>query len=82
LGRAFQIADDLLDLTSTSERLGKGVGKDACANKQTYPRCVGIEGSRTAAKQAADEAVAALDPFGSQADDLRALAVYVVDRNY
>lgn len=82
LGRAFQIADDLLDLTSTPERVGKRVGKDAQAKKQTFPQCVGIEGSRAAAKQAADAASAELDAFGPQADDLRGLATYVVDRNY
>ncbi len=82
LGRAFQIADDLLDLTSTPERLGKRVGKDADANKQTLPRCVGIEGSLTRAKETVDAAVAELDMFGPQADDLRGLATYVVDRNY
>lgn len=81
LGRAFQIADDLLDLTSTSERLGKRTGKDAEAKKQTLPQCVGIEGSRAAAIEAADAAITELESFASQADDLRALATYVVDRN-
>ncbi len=82
LGRAFQIADDLLDVTSTTDTMGKQTGKDARASKQTFPQCVGIEGSRQAAKQAADHAVAALAPFGDDADDLRGLAVFVVDRNY
>ncbi|MGD2109527.1 MAG: polyprenyl synthetase family protein [Phycisphaerae bacterium] len=82
LGWAFQIADDLLDLTSTSDRLGKRVGKDSEARKQTYPRCVGMERSRAAAKDAADAAMAELGSFGPEADDLRGLAAYVVDRNY
>ena len=82
LGRAFQIADDLLDLTSTPERLGKRVGKDAEARKQTFPQCVGIDGSRMAAREAAGAAIAELESFGPEADDLRALATYVVDRNY
>lgn len=82
LGRAFQIADDLLDVTSTAEELGKKVGKDAVANKQTFPQCVGIERSRTAAREEAKAAIAELSTFGPQADDLRALARYVVDRNY
>ena len=82
LGRAFQIADDLLDVTSTARELGKEAGKDAAANKQTFPQCVGIERSRTAAMEQAEAAIAELDIFGPEADDLRALARYVVDRNY
>ncbi len=82
LGRAFQIADDLLDLTSTSSRLGKNVRKDADAGKQTFPRCVGIEESRKAAQDAVDQAVAALQPFGDEAADLIALATYVVRRQH
>ncbi len=82
MGRAFQIADDLLDVTSTAEALGKGAGKDAKAGKQTFPRCVGTKQSRIAAHDAVEAAVAALRTFGPQADDLRALARYVVDRHY
>ena len=82
LGRAFQIADDLLDLTATQEAMGKNVGKDAAAGKQTFPQCVGMERSRLAARETADRAVAQLEPFGPAADDLRALAKYVVARNY
>ncbi len=81
VGRAFQIADDLLDLTSTTEALGKGVGKDAGAAKQTFPQCVGIEQSRTAVRNAAKSALAQLEAFGPEADDLRALTDYVVDRD-
>ena len=82
LGQAFQIVDDLLDLTSTPELLGKKVRKDSSANKQTYPRCVGTEKSRATARDTANDAIAALESFGSEADDLRALADYVVSRNY
>jgi geranylgeranyl pyrophosphate synthase len=82
LGQAFQIADDVLDMTATAEELGKSPGKDAAANKQTYPRCVGVEASRVAAERAVREALAELGVFGAEADDLRALAAYVVDRNY
>ena len=82
LGRAFQIADDLLDVTATPEVIGKRAKKDAGSGKQTFPRCVGIEGSRLAARQAVDAAVAHLEGFAERADDLRALAGYVVDRNY
>ena len=77
MGHAFQIADDLLDVTETSSRVGKGTGKDAGAGKHTYPGCVGIEASRKAARDAADDAVAALGDFGAAADDLRSLADFV-----
>ena len=82
LGKAFQIADDILDVLSTSEALGKTVGKDAEAGKQTYPACVGIDVSRAAARDAVSAAAAWLGPFGEAAADLRELASYVVDRNY
>lgn len=82
LGRAFQIVDDLLDVTGTAEELGKKTGKDGAKGKQTYPRCVGIEASRDAAAAAIDEALSELRPFGSAADDLRMLASYIVARNY
>jgi len=82
LGRAFQIADDLLDVTSTADTLGKEVGKDAGAGKQTFPKCVGIRRSRAAATDEANAAITELKVFGPEADDLRALAQYVVDRNY
>jgi len=80
LGRAFQIADDLLDVTASSEQIGKATGKDASAGKQTYPRCVSIAETRRLAARAAADAIAALDEFGPAADDLRALARFVVDR--
>jgi geranylgeranyl diphosphate synthase, type II len=80
LGRAFQIADDLLDLTGTTEQMGKAVTKDAGAGKQTYPAAIGEAASRAAAQEATAAAIAALDVFGPAADDLRALARFVVDR--
>jgi geranylgeranyl diphosphate synthase type II len=82
LGQAFQITDDLLDVTSTAQLMGKRVGKDVSASKQTFPGCVGMERSRAAARESANEALARLAPFGGDADDLRSLADYVVDRNY
>ncbi|MEE8451878.1 MAG: polyprenyl synthetase family protein, partial [Thermoguttaceae bacterium] len=82
LGVAFQIADDLLDVCQTDAQLGKRTGKDAGAGKQSFPRCVGIEGSRAAARKALALALECLESFGPQADDLRRLASYVVDRNY
>jgi len=82
LGQAFQIADDLLDVTATAAVLGKGTAKDASAGKQTYPRCVGVEASRARAAEEVQAAIDELSPFGPSADDLRALAEYVVSRNY
>ncbi|MFQ5494892.1 MAG: polyprenyl synthetase family protein [Phycisphaerae bacterium] len=82
LGRCFQIADDLLDLTADPDRLGKSVGKDDGAGKQTYPRYAGAEESRQAAADAVKEAVGWLTTFGPAADDLRALAKYVAVRDY
>jgi len=81
LGQAFQIVDDLLDVTSSSERLGKGVGKDVEADKQTFPRCVGIEESRRIAAASTERALAALERFGAPADDLRELARYGLERH-
>jgi len=82
LGRAFQIADDVLDIEGSSASLGKPVGKDADANKQSLPRCVGVAESRRLAVQEIRLATAELGEFGSAADDLRALSDFVVVRNY
>lgn len=82
LGRAFQIADDLLDVSTATNQTGKRVGKDESAGKQSFPRCVGIERARTAAREAVQDAIEVLKPFGAKADDLRALAVFVMARDY
>jgi geranylgeranyl diphosphate synthase, type II len=81
LGRAFQIADDLLDVYGDPEQLGKAVAKDAEAGKQTYPAAVGVEASRKAAREAASQAIDALSVFGPAADDLKDLARFVVERD-
>lgn len=81
LGLAFQIVDDVLDCTSSTEQLGKRAGKDAGESKQTYPAVHGIEESRRRARQAADDAIAALTPFGERARWLGGLARYVVSRD-
>lgn len=81
-GLAFQIADDLLDVTASERELGKGVGKDLKAGKQTYPACVGIESSQREARDLSEQAIGLLDPFGPAADGLRELARYAVARNY
>lgn len=80
LGLAFQIADDILDVTGTAEEMGKAVAKDAGAGKQTYPAAVGLEESRRIARSYVDRAMSALALFDSRADDLRALVRFVIDR--
>ena len=80
IGLGFQIADDILDVCASSEQLGKTAGKDAKADKCTYPAVVGIEKSKQLAKQLADEAVALLAPFGQKADTLHQLAVALLER--
>lgn len=82
LGRAFQIADDLLDVSTAVNQTGKRVGKDEPSGKQSFPRCVGIERARAAAREAVQDAIEVLEPFGAKADDLRALAVFVMARDY
>lgn len=82
LGRAFQIADDLLDVTSNAQTLGKSAGKDAAAGKQTFPACVGVEASRAEIDRSVEAAIGELRQFGQIADDLRALAHYAGSRNY
>lgn len=81
LGAAFQIADDLLDLTATTEELGKTAGKDAAAGKATLVALLGEERARAQAAMLADQAAAHLDGFDGSADRLRALAQFVVARS-
>jgi len=80
LGRAFQIVDDMLDVTSTPQELGKATTKDADAGKQSYPRVVGLEASREAAEREVRLAVESLESFGPAADNLRGLAQFVLHR--
>jgi len=80
LGLAFQIADDVLDVTSTAEELGKTPGKDVAAGKATYPAVVGLDAARARADELAAEAVAHLARFGEAAGTLRELARFVVER--
>ena len=80
LGLAFQIADDLLDLTADTKTLGKRAGKDAEAGKSTLPALVGIAEARRRAEAFLDEALAALAPLGPRAEPLRAVARYVLSR--
>ncbi len=80
LGRAFQIADDVLDVTSTPEELGKTPGKDAARGKATYPAVVGIERARERARELADEATALVEQFDEAAEPLKAVARFVIER--
>jgi len=80
IGLAFQIADDILDVTASSEELGKTAGKDESVNKTTYVKLLGLEKSKLEAKRIIDEAKAALAPFGDRAQPLLALADYIVGR--
>jgi geranylgeranyl diphosphate synthase type II len=80
-GLAFQIVDDVLDMTVDSAHLGKTAGKDQATEKATWPAVFGIEQSKRDAAQLVEEAYAALAPFGSRADGLKAIAHYLVDRN-
>jgi geranylgeranyl diphosphate synthase type II len=79
-GLAFQIADDVLDVTEDSAHLGKTAGKDLATEKVTWPAVFGIEQSRRHAAALIEEAFAALAPYGSRADGLRDVARYLVER--
>jgi geranylgeranyl diphosphate synthase, type II len=80
IGLGFQIADDLLDITASSEQLGKTPGKDAEQGKLTYPGLVGKEESRQMLERVTREAIAALEHFGPYADTLRQLAMELLSR--
>ena len=81
-GLAFQIVDDILDVTQTSEQLGKTAGKDTATDKATWPAVFGIERSRHDANELIQDAFAALEPFGPAADSLKSLALYLVERTH
>jgi len=81
MGVVFQITDDLLDVTSTAEKTGKAVGKDAEAGKQTLVTLMGVEGARAEATRRAEAAVAALGPHAAKAPHLAALPFFLLDRD-
>jgi farnesyl diphosphate synthase len=79
-GRAFQLADDLLDVTASSAAMGKATGKDAAAQKPTLVARIGLDAARRHLGDVVHDAITALTPFGSEADPLRAAARYVATR--
>lgn len=81
-GLAFQIVDDVLDVTQSSEQLGKTAGKDVASFKATWPAVHGVEQSHRDAARLIDEAFAALHSFGPRADELKAVASYLVERTH
>jgi len=82
VGLAFQIADDLLDVTGSREELGKSVGKDGQQQKATYPAIHGIEKSRRIASQLVEEACQALSLYGSRGQRLQEIAHFLIERNH
>lgn len=81
MGLAFQIADDILDVTGDEARTGKRVGKDDAAGKATFVSLMGLEGARAAAQDHVTAAEAALAQYGATAGNLRALARFVIERD-
>lgn len=79
-GRAFQLADDILDVTATPEAMGKATGKDAALGKQTLVATLGLEGAQARLNQTVNEALSALRTFGPKADGLRATVRYFASR--
>ena len=79
-GLAFQIADDILDVTQTSEQLGKTAGKDLAAEKVTYPALFGLAKAESMAAELIRTACSALDSFGERANTLKEIAHYLVER--
>jgi geranylgeranyl diphosphate synthase, type II len=80
IGLAFQVADDILDVTQSTEELGKTAGKDVNTDKSTFPRLLGLDGAREEAERLISEAKKSLEPFGERAQPLLALADFIIDR--
>lgn len=81
VGLAFQVQDDILDVTSSTEQLGKQSGADTARNKPTYPALLGLAGARERARELHQDASDSLSDFGSEADPLRWLSAYIVARS-
>lgn len=81
IGLAFQVADDILDVTASTEDLGKTAAKDLDSDKTTYPKLLGLEESKIEARRLIDEAKASLEPFEDRAAPLLAIADYIIERS-
>lgn len=82
IGLAFQIRDDILDVEGDTATIGKAQGADALRNKPTYPSILGLDGAKAHAQELLEEAQDGLASFGAKAEQLRAIATYIVQRNY
>ncbi|MFZ0617719.1 MAG: polyprenyl synthetase family protein, partial [Candidatus Acidiferrales bacterium] len=80
IGWAFQVVDDILDVSESSEKLGKTAGKDQAQQKATYPALYGLPKSRAIAAELEAKAMRELDAYGERAQNLRSLAAYLVER--
>ena len=80
IGLAFQVQDDILDIESSTEQLGKQQGADLALNKSTYPSLLGLEPARQYARNLYNEAINALAVFGPDAEPLKQLAQYIIER--
>ncbi|WP_372759969.1 polyprenyl synthetase family protein, partial [Litorivivens sp.] len=82
IGLAFQVQDDILDLESSTEVLGKTQGADLARNKPTYPALMGLDGAKQHAQSLFAQALAAIEGFDSRADRLRQLAEFIIQRKH
>jgi geranylgeranyl diphosphate synthase, type II len=82
VGLAFQIQDDLLDVTGDVSTLGKATGADQERAKPTYPAIIGLQASQERVRELNERALAALEPFGARAEPLRLLAGWLLSRRY
>lgn len=82
IGLAFQVQDDILDIEGDSSIIGKPQGSDLEKEKPTYPALLGLEGAKLKLQQLHETAISALEPFGDSADELKALADFIVQRDH
>ncbi|MEZ4846536.1 MAG: polyprenyl synthetase family protein [Bdellovibrionota bacterium] len=80
IGLAFQIADDVLDITATTEQLGKNAKSDLKKNKSTYPSLIGLEASKAKAEKLLKESIELISTFGPKSQFLKELATLIVHR--
>lgn len=82
IGLSFQVKDDILDVESDTATLGKTQGKDVDHNKPTYPALLGLAGAKQKARELHEQAIDSLSDFGTEADLLRELSLYIIERNH